>query len=276
MSETLTQARAEQSAEVLYAVEDGIAILTLNRPERMNTISGPMLAQLTELLLKANADKDVRVVLLTGTGRAFCAGLDLVDATQGSGIGSSSSTSSVSVDLDLRNTPPTVLFAMDKPTICALNGSAAGYGMDTAMGCDIRVMADGAKLAAAFVKRGIVPESGGTWILPRLLGWSKAAELIFTGRTLSAQQSLEMGLVNHVVPAAEVMPKAMALAAEIAAQAPLAVQSSKRLMRMGLNETFNDHVHHVYLQLLQLFRTQDFREGMTSFLEKRPADFKGR
>jgi enoyl-CoA hydratase/carnithine racemase len=276
MSETLTQARAEPSAEVLYEVKDGIAILTLNRPERMNTISGPMLAQLTELLLKANADKDVRVVLLTGTGRAFCAGLDLVDATQGSGIGSSSSTSAVSVDLDLRNTPPTVLFAMDKPTICALNGSAAGYGMDTAMGCDIRVMADGAKLAAAFVKRGIVPESGGTWILPRLLGWSKAAELIFTGRTLSAQESLEMGLVNHVVPAAEVMPKAMALAAEIAAQAPLAVQSSKRLMRMGLNETFNDHVHHVYLQLLQLFRTGDFREGMTSFLEKRPADFKGR
>jgi enoyl-CoA hydratase/carnithine racemase len=235
-----------------------------------------MLAQLTELLLKANADRAVRAVILTGAGRAFCAGLDLVDATQGSGIGSQSQASAVSVNLDLRNTPPTVLFAMDKPTICALNGAAAGYGMDTALGCDIRIMGEGAKLAAAFVKRGVVPESGGTWFLPRLLGWSKAAEIIFTGRTLSAAESLRLGLANEVVPDAELMSRARAVAVEIAANAPLAVQSAKRLMRMGLEEAFNDHVHHVYLQFLQLVRTQDFREGMTSFIEKRPADFKGR
>ena len=215
-------------------------------------------------------------MVLTGTGRAFCAGLDLVDATQGSGIGSDNQVSTVSVNLDLRNAPPTVLFMMDKPTICALNGSAAGYGMDTALGCDVRIMAQGAKMAAAFVKRGIVPESGGTWILPRLLGWEKAAELIFTGRTLSAQACLDLGLVSHVVPDAEVAATAKALALEMAANAPLAVQSAKRLMRMGLSEGFNDHVHHVYLQFLQLVRTQDFREGMTSFLEKRPADFQGR
>jgi enoyl-CoA hydratase/carnithine racemase len=276
MSETLDKPQATQADEVLYEVADGVAVITLNRPERMNTISGPMLARLSELLLKANADKEVRAVILTATGRAFCAGLDLVDATQGSGIGSQNQAAAVSVDLDLRNAPPTVLFAMDKPTICALNGAAAGYGMDTALGCDIRIMAESAKLAAAFVKRGIVPESGGTWILPRLLGWAKAAEIIFTGRTLSAQESLELGLANAVVPDAELMPRARALAAEIAANAPLAVQSAKRLMRMGLAETFNDHVHHVYLQFLQLVRTQDFREGMTSFLEKRPADFKGR
>jgi enoyl-CoA hydratase/carnithine racemase len=276
MSEILTKPAAQQTDEVLYEAADGIAVITLNRPERMNTISGPMLAQLTELLLKANVDREVRCVILTGTGRAFCAGLDLVDATKGSGIGSESQASAVSVNLDLRNTPPTVLFAMDKPTICALNGAAAGYGMDTALGCDIRIMGESAKLAAAFVKRGVVPESGGTWVLPRLLGWSKAAEIIFTGRTLSARESLELGLANEVVPDAELMTRARAVAAEIAANAPLAVQSAKRLMRMGLEETFNDHVHHVYLQFLQLVRTQDFREGMTSFLEKRPADFKGR
>ena len=276
MSETLSQARADATDEVLYEVSDGIATLTLNRPERLNTISGPMLARLTQLLIKANEDSNVRVVVLTGTGRAFCAGLDLVDATQGSGIGSEKQASSVSVNIDLRNTPPTVLFAMDKPTICALNGSAAGYGMDTAMGCDIRIMAQSAKMAAAFVKRGVVPESGGTWILPRLLGWAKAAELIFTGRALSAQESLDLGLANHVVPDAELAAKTREIALEMANNAPLAVQSAKRLMRMGLNETFNDHVHHVYLQFLQLVRTQDFREGMTSFLEKRPADFKGR
>ncbi len=266
----------ERTEEVLYEVSDAIATLTLNRPERLNTISGPMLARLTQLLIQANEDPKVRVIVLTGTGRAFCAGLDLVDATQGNGIGSDKQVSTVSVNIDLRNTPPTVLFAMDKPTICSLNGSAAGYGMDTAMGCDIRIAGESAKMAAAFVKRGVVPESGGTWILPRLLGWAKAAELIFTGRTLSARESLELGLVNHVVPDAELAAKTREIALEMAANAPLAVQSAKRLMRMGLSETFNDHVHHVYLQFLQLIRTHDFKEGMTSFLEKRPADFQGR
>jgi len=278
MSETLSkpESRAQTAPEVLYEAADGVAVITLNRPERMNTISGPMLNRLTELLLEANADKEIRCVILTATGRAFCAGLDLVDATKGSGIGSQAQASAVAVNLDLRNTPPTVLFAMDKPVICALNGAAAGYGMDTALGCDIRIMAESAKLAAAFVKRGVIPESGGTWFLPRLLGWSKAAEIIFTGRTLSAQESLALGLANEVVPDAELMPRARAVAAEIAANAPLAVQCAKRLMRMGLEETFPDHVHHVFLQFLQLARTQDFREGMTSFLEKRPAKFEGR
>jgi enoyl-CoA hydratase/carnithine racemase len=137
-------------------------------------------------------------------------------------------------------------------------------------------MGESAKLAAAFTRRGVVPESGGTWFLPRMIGWAKAAELIFTGRTLTANQALEMGLTNHVVPDGEVMDFANALAREIASSAPLAVQASKRMMRMGLNETFNDHVHHVYLQLLPLFRSEDAREGMLSFMEKRPAVFKGR
>jgi enoyl-CoA hydratase/carnithine racemase len=274
MSQAQTLSEAETQAEVLYAVEDRIATITLNRPERMNTISGPMLNLLAELLLRADKDPEVRVVILTGTGRAFCAGLDLVGATQGTGIGSN--TAPAPTTLDLKTTPPTVLFNMDTPTICALNGAAAGYGMDTALGCDVRVMGQSAKMAAAFTKRGVVPESGGTWFLPRLLGWAKAAELIFTGRTLSADQCLELGLTNHVVPDAELMTYTRALAAEMAANAPLAVQASKRLMRMGLQETFNDHVHHVYLQLLPLFRTEDAREGMVSFLEKRPANFKGR
>lgn len=262
--------------EVLYEVSEGIATLTINRPEKMNTISGPMLRRLSELLLQANADKEVRVVVLTAVGRAFCAGLDLVDATSGDGIGSQNQARAVSVDIDLRNSPPTVLHAMDKPTICALNGAAAGYGMDTALGCDVRIMAESAKMAPAFVKRGVVPESGGTWILPRLLGWEKAAEIVFTGRTLSAQACVEIGLASKVVPDGELASAAREMARSMADNAPLAVQSAKRLMRMGLNETFNDHVHHVYLQFLQLIRTDDFREGMASFLEKRPADFQGR
>jgi enoyl-CoA hydratase/carnithine racemase len=137
-------------------------------------------------------------------------------------------------------------------------------------------MAQGAKLSAAFTKRGVLPESGGTWLLPRLVGWAKAAEIIFTGRTLSAEQALELGLVNRVVPGELLQKEAKALALEIAENAPLAVQAAKRMMRMGLSEPFNEHVHHVYLQLLPLFRTQDFREGMQSFLEKRKPKFEGR
>ena len=259
--------------EVLYAVSEHIATLTLNRPDRMNTISGPMLSQLAQLMLKADRDPDVRCIILTGAGRAFCAGLDLRGATSGS---TGLSGASTSTDIDLRGTPPTVIFNLGTPTICALNGSAAGYGMDTALGCDIRLMAEGAKLAAAFVKRGIVPESGGTWILPRLLGWSKAAEIIFTGRTLSAQECLDLGLVSRVVPAADLAAEARKLALEIAANAPLAVQASKRLMRMGLSETFNDHVHHVFLQLLPLLKTEDALEGMKAFMEKREGNYPGR
>lgn len=257
-----------------YDVADQIATITLNRPERMNTISAAMLDELTQSLIKANQDPDARVVVLTGTGRAFCAGLDLNEAVAGQGIGGTAR--QVPETIDLRNTPPTVLFAMDKPVICALNGSAAGYGMDLALGCDIRIMADNAKLAAAFVKRGVLPESGGTWFLPRMLGWAKAAEIIFTGRTLSAAECLSEGLVNKVVPADAVAEAARSMALEIASNAPMAVRGAKRLMRMGLEETFETHVQHVYLQLLPLFASEDFQEGMKSFLEKRPAVFKGK
>jgi enoyl-CoA hydratase/carnithine racemase len=266
------RATQTESNEVLYDVADHIAVITLNAPERMNTISGPMLNDLTRLLIRANEDRDVRCVILTGNGRAFCAGLDLRKERSGDGLSAASSATS----LDLRNTPPTVLQAMDKPTICAVNGGAAGYGMDTALGCDIRIMAESAKLAAAFVKRGVVPESGGTWFLPRMIGWAKASELIFTGRTLSAREALDWGLANEVVPDAALMGRAREVAREIAANAPLAVQAAKRMMRMGLNETFPDHVHHVYLQLLPLFKTQDMQEGIKAFMEKREPKFEGR
>jgi enoyl-CoA hydratase/carnithine racemase len=169
-----------------------------------------------------------------------------------------------------------VLHEVDKPTICALNGGAAGYGMDLALGCDIRVASDQAKLSAAFTKRGIVPESGGTWLLPRIVGWSLACEIMFTGRKLSAQECLDYGLVSRVVPAEDLTTVVGDLAREIAANAPLAVQATKRMMRLGQDETFEANVHHVFLQLLPLMRTKDFQEGMKSFLEKRPPEFQGR
>jgi len=262
------------NTDMLYDVEDHVGTITFNRPDQQNTISRDMLARFGDLLLEADADEDVRAIIITGTGKFFCAGLDL----RGSDItdGLSDRTKRVSPTIDLRNTPPTILHNIDTPTIAALNGSAAGYGMDMALGCDMRIMADSAKLAAAFTARGIVPESGGTWILPRLIGWAKASEIIFTGKTLSASESLDMGLVSHVVNNNEVGTEARELAKRVASQAPMAVQASKRMMRMGMGENFDDHVHHVFLQLLPLFQSEDFKEGMASFMEKREAQFKGR
>ncbi|MGE3143274.1 MAG: enoyl-CoA hydratase/isomerase family protein [Hyphomonadaceae bacterium] len=257
------------TSEILYDVREHVATITLNAPERMNTISGPMLDALTARLLEADADPEVRCIILTGAGRAFCAGLDL------RGGGDLLSNAVTPTTIDVKDTPPTVLFNLEKPTIAALNGGAAGYGMDTALGCDVRIMAQSAKMAASFCKRGLLPESGGTWYLPRLLGWSKAAELVFTGRTLAAEECVALGLAAQMVPDAELQSAARALALEIAANAPLAVRAAKRMMRMGLSEGFNEHVHHVYLQLLPLLRTQDVKEGMTAFLEKRAPNFIG-
>ena len=258
-------------SEVLVERDGHVATVTLNRPERLNAISGAMLDQLSAALLEVDRDAAVRAVILTGAGRGFCAGLDLQDAAAGTGIGAA-----VPMNLDLRTAPPIVLHEMDTPTICALNGGAAGYGMDLALGCDLRLMSEEAKLAAAFTRRGVLPESGGTWLLPRLVGWARAAEIIFTGRTLSPAQCLELGLVSRVVPAGALRAEALALAREIAACAPLAVQASKRMMRMALAEPFPEHVHHVFLQLMPLFRTQDFREGLSAFLAKREPKFEGK
>ncbi len=267
----------QESQDALYDTADGIATITLNRPQQMNTLGGDMLAKVSDYVLQADRDPEVRAIILTGNGRMFCAGLDVVGAASRTGSQAGSNEQArVPVNLDTKTFTPAVIFNCDKPVICAMNGAAAGFGMDMALACDIRVMAESAKMAPTPVKRGIVPESGGTWILPRLIGWEKASEIFFTARNLSAAESKELGLCSHVVPDDELQAYAHELAASIAANAPLAVQSAKRLMRMGEAQQFDHHVHHVYMNFLQLMKTEDAREGMVSFAEKRDAEFKGR
>lgn len=259
--------------DLLVEAEDGVCTITLNRPERLNAISRPMLDGLSRALIEADNDDTIRVIVLTGAGRGFCAGLDLKEVG-GGGIGSGSG--SGLTRFSLQDAPPIVLHRTDKPVICALNGPAAGYGMDIALGCDIRVASDRAKLAAVAVRRNVLPESGGTWLLPRLVGWAKAAEVAFRGRILEADECLRLGLVNTVVPHDQLMAETRAWAAEIAGCAPAAIQATKRMMRLGLEESFEANIHHVYLQLLPLFRSDDFREAVTAFNERRQPAFTGR
>ena len=258
--------------DLIVAREGHVTTITLNRPERLNAISGPMLAGLSRALMAAEADVETRAIIVTGAGRGFCAGLDLKRQV----AGDDSIDNAQGRMFDLRNAPPMVLHNVDKPIICALNGAAAGYGMDLALGCDVRIASDQAKLAAVFTKRGVLPESGGTWLLPRLIGWARAAEVAFKGEVLAADRCLEYGLVNIVVPHDQLMQTARQWADEIAANAPLAVQATKRMMRLGLEESFEANVNHVYLQLLPLFRSDDFREGLQAFTERRQPVFSGR
>jgi enoyl-CoA hydratase/carnithine racemase len=262
--------------EVLYEKRDHVGTITLNRPERLNAITFRMLETLTEVLREADADHDVRVLVLTGAGRGFCSGLDLKEAAAGKGIAGALTSSGGVQHYGTRDLPTVVLHQLDTPVVCALNGAAAGYGLDLALGCDVRLMAAGARLIPGFAKRAIIPESGGTWYLPRLVGWAKACEIGFLGDDLDATRSLELGLVNAVVPDAELAAEAQRWAAKIAGNAPLAIRAMKRLYRHGLSEDFESHSHHVLMQLMLLMRSNDFGEGIASFAEKRPPRFQGR
>ena len=256
--------------DVLTERHDHVLLVTLNRPERMNSIGGTLLRELSEALTEAELDREIRVVLLTGAGRGFCSGLDLKEvAARGAGVGSGAALPSIA------DTPPLLMRRLDTPILCAMNGPAAGYGMDLALGCDLLLVSDRARFVPP-IRRGVLPESGGTWLLPRLVGWQKACEIALLGRELEAAEIERLGLANRVVPHDRLMDEAMDWATTIAGSPPLAVAATKRSMRFGLDATFEANAAHVMAELMQLFQSADFAEGLASFLEKRPPRFEGR
>ena len=264
------------TTDILLEQREHVLIITLNRPDRLNAISGPMLNELARTLKDANRDPDVRVVILTGAGAGFCSGLDLKDARSNleasGGIGLTQRARSL---FDLGGSPITALWNMDKPVIAAVNGAAAGFGLDMALLADMRIVAENAKLAATMVKRNVVPESGGTWLLPRLIGWGKAAEIFYRGLTIDAAESLRLGIANTVVSQEQLLPTALKWAEEIAANAPLAVQTTKRMMRLGQDEDFETTVDHLMMHFSALIKMDDFKEALRAYAEKRTPKFTG-
>jgi enoyl-CoA hydratase/carnithine racemase len=262
---------------LLLEIDGPVATLTINRPEARNPLGEEGDGALFEKQCGAiNANHDVRCVILTGAGKAFSAGGNVKAMREKAGPFAGST-------VDIRNAYRTNIhrivrsvWGLEVPVIAAVNGPAIGLGNDVACMADIRIASEGAVMGATFLKLGLVPGDGGAWLLPRVLGWARASELLFSGRTVNAQEALEWGLVSRVVPDGRLMEETRALAAEIAAQPPHALRMTKRLMREGIGASFEAIMDMSASMQALAHHTEDHMEALDAFFEKRKGDFKGR
>jgi len=256
--------------DILSTVADHVATITFNRPERRNAFTVDMFDLLGDLLRAASADSEVRCIVLTGSGDAFSGGLDLVEAAQ-----QMDRLDRIALTFQPERSPAIILQQIEVPVIAAINGAAAGYAVGMAINADVRVMARTARLVPA-TKRNLLPESGDTWLLPRLVGWEQAARFYFLGEDMTGEQALAAGVVSEVAADSDATKaRAAALAAQIVAMPPQAVRAAKRLMRAGRSDEYPEHVQRALLQLLPMFRTKDFSEAVAAFFEKREPRFTG-
>ncbi len=259
---------------IRYEFTDHIATITLNRPEAMNALTRQMYAELEAALRDVPRDPEVRCAVITGEGRSFCSGDDVKQIMLGEERGPATARLR---DVRPRPTPAAAAaLDCDKPLIAAVNGAAVGWGMDLALFCDIRIASDRAKFGELFIKRGLVSDLGGLWRLPRVVGPSKAAELLFTGEIIDATEAERIGLVSRVVAADDLIPAATALAARIAANPPIAMRYMKEGLRRSVQAGMDEMGAYIGSSLAYLFTTEDHREGALSFVERREPSFKGR
>lgn len=266
--------------DIRVEVQDSIATVTLNRPDKLNAYTTLMGDELTHAYESLGKRDDVRVILMTGAGRGFCAGADIggvfqkgIDQREQGGQAEAARGGAIAhprsgLQYAIHNCP--------KPTLAVINGVAVGIGLTLTLIQDIRIMAQEASLGAIFAKMGLIPELGSTFMLPRLIGLSKALELVYTARMVKAQEALELGLVNQVVPTEGLMAAARELAAQMASLPPLALAVAKRALQQGAENDFDAAVQTETFGLDYLFKTHDHREAVAAFLEKREPQFRGK
>ncbi|KAB7704066.1 enoyl-CoA hydratase [Bacillus aerolatus] len=259
--------------ELNIDTQNGVRMLTLNRPERLNAINPALSLQVERALTEASMDDEVRVVVITGAGRGFCSGLDLM---KGKSEESTPVTRYERLD-ELRWVGRQALGIVqcDKPVIAAINGIAAGAGLSLALACDLRFMSEEARVTAGYIRRALSPDGGMSYFLPRLVGQAKAAEIIFTGREITSDEAERIGLVNGVFPAAELHDRVLTFAKDLAEGPPIALTLSKRLLAASSDSDLETSLKHELTAIKTCFETKDAAEGIQAFTEKRKPIFRG-
>jgi 2-(1,2-epoxy-1,2-dihydrophenyl)acetyl-CoA isomerase len=259
-------------SDLLYEVSDRVATITLNRPDKLNAFTGEMIDTWASSLAKAQADEHVNVIVVTGNGRAFCAGGDVARM----GDGEPTPLQHKNQLWDHIHRIPKTLEGVDKPVVAMVNGLTVGAGMGMSLMCDVRIAAESARFSTGYVRVGLVPGDGDTYFLPRLVGSAKALELLWTADFIEAADALRLGIVNRVVPDAQLKAATYAFAKQIADGPQVPIRMIKRLVYQSLRLDLRTHLDLVSSHMAVVRRTEDHAEGVAAFKEKRPAKFKGR